>query len=155
MSQTSYPLNQALAFAGMKADARFDEVVSYQADGAVAFGSGVIAGSNAETEVKIPAGNTTGFRGVAVHIHKAPVSGNARYEDTEMVSVLRKGRAWVPVVGTIAMGDAPRLIHTGGNAGAFTAGTTGSSAITGLEFASSYDTSSANAIALLDINLPQ
>jgi hypothetical protein len=53
------------------------------------------------------------------------------------------------------MGDAPRLIHTGGNAGAFTAGTTGSSAITGLEFASSYDTSSASAIALLDINLPQ
>lgn len=154
MSQTSYDLNQGQAFAGMKADARFDEVVSFQAEGAVAFGLGVIRGTAPETEVKIPAGATTGFRGVALHIHKEPVAGLCRYEDTEMVSVLRKGRAWVPVVGTIAVTDTVRLIHTGGNAGMFTAATTGSTAISGLEFAGAYATSGSPAIALLDINLP-
>jgi len=158
MAQTSYDRDQGLAFAGMKADARFDEVVSYQAEGAIAFGLGVVRGTDKERQVIVPNGTTTGMamQGLALYTHKEPVAGAARYEDKEMVSVLRKGRVWVPVVGTITTADAPRIIDTGTDAGKFTAATTDSTAIAGLQFESSYDaTTSDLALALLDVNLPQ
>jgi hypothetical protein len=149
--QTSYDLNMAAAFAGMKADARYDEVISFQAESAIAFGRGVVAGTNAATQVKQPTAGGT-FKGIAVHTHKQPSSaGVARYEDTEMVNVMRKGRVWVEVSGVIALGNAVRMLNSGGQ---FTAATTGSTAISGCEFASAYATSSSPAIALLDINLP-
>lgn len=55
MPQLSYPLNQNEAYAGMKADSRFDEVESFSAIAAIDFGKGVARGqANPETECRLP-----------------------------------------------------------------------------------------------------
>lgn len=153
MPQTSYDLNQGVAYAGMKADARYDEVVSFQAESAIAFGRGVVAGTNASTQVKQPTAGGT-FKGVAVHTHKVPttINGNARYEDTEMVNVMRKGLVWVDCQTGSAIGitTAVRMMDATGK---FTGQTTGSSAISGCAFASTYATTG-TALVALELNLP-
>jgi hypothetical protein len=53
MSQTSYPLNQGVAFAGMKADSRFDEVESFAAEEAIPFGRGVTAEAGDTDSVRL------------------------------------------------------------------------------------------------------
>lgn len=55
MSQTSYNINQGVAYAGMKADSRIDTVESKSAEGAVPFGYGVLSGNeSAVNNVRIP-----------------------------------------------------------------------------------------------------
>lgn len=156
MSQTSYVNEQSVSFAGMLADARFNEIISAAAEGAIAFGTGVVAGTDTVNEVKAPANTSGVFRGIAVHHHKMPVSGVARYEDTEMVSILTKGQAWVNCAtgAAIALSDTPYMIGSGAEAGYFTSATTGTQAMTGLAFASTYATGSTPAMVRIDINKP-
>lgn len=54
MSQTSYSQYMGSAYAGMKADSRFDEVESFAADGAIPFGRGVGAESGNVDTVTLP-----------------------------------------------------------------------------------------------------
>ena len=55
MPQLSYSNDQGEAFAGMKADSRFDEVESFQTLDALDFGVGVVAGeANPATECRLP-----------------------------------------------------------------------------------------------------
>lgn len=54
MSQTAYPLNQPEAFAGLKADTRFDEVETFAAGAAIPFGRGVSAEAGNTSTVVIP-----------------------------------------------------------------------------------------------------
>lgn len=55
--QTSYNRDFGIAFAGMKADIRFDTVESFLAEGAVPFGYGIVAGSDLEKQVRVPSLN--------------------------------------------------------------------------------------------------
>lgn len=56
MSQISYSQDFPVAFAGLKADAGFDRIESFAAEGAVGFGLGVVNGESAD-QVKIPIQN--------------------------------------------------------------------------------------------------
>lgn len=55
MSQTSYDRDQNVAYAGMKADAEFDKVISRVAEGVVPFGSGVGAETGDNEKCRVPA----------------------------------------------------------------------------------------------------
>ncbi len=55
MSQTAYNRDHAESMAGMKADAGFDRVESFSADGAVPFGRGVGYEAGNTTKVRLPA----------------------------------------------------------------------------------------------------
>lgn len=54
MSQTSYSIEQGSAFAGLKADSRFDEVESFAAKGAIQFGRAVAIESGNTKQVTLP-----------------------------------------------------------------------------------------------------
>lgn len=55
MSQTSYPLEQSEAYAGMKVDSRFDTVESHLAEGSIPFGYGLMSGNeDAHRQVRVP-----------------------------------------------------------------------------------------------------
>lgn len=97
MSQTAYNINQPEAFAGMKANAEFDNVESFAAETAagIDFGITVAVGTDAVQQVKVPAAGET-IRGIAVHKHVEKQSnGNALYAQNEAVDVLRKGKIWM------------------------------------------------------------
>ena len=99
--QTNYNFDFNRAFAGMKSDARFDEVVTGIAEGSIGFGYGVVIGT-AQSQVKVPATATDSFRGIALHIHKEQSTAgvqDAQYLDEEAVSVLTQGAVIVPWAG--------------------------------------------------------
>lgn len=54
MSQTSYPFEHDIAYAGLQADSGFDYDVSRTAEGEIGFGLGVVAGTDAEEQVRLP-----------------------------------------------------------------------------------------------------
>lgn len=57
MSQTSYPVEQPVAFRGMKADSRFDLVESFAAAEIIAFGLGIVKNIGVDNKVRLPAAN--------------------------------------------------------------------------------------------------
>ena len=59
MSQTTYSRDFAEAYAGMKADSRFDTVESYSAQNAVDFGRGLVAGDDTDRQIRQPLLNKT------------------------------------------------------------------------------------------------
>lgn len=155
MSQTSYDRNYDAAFAGMKADARYDEVISRQAEGAIDFGRGVVRGTDGEKQCKIPASTSDVFLGLALHRHVQPSGGVARYEDKTTVDVMRKGQAWVKIANVaVSAGDEAYLETGTTSAGVFTNATSGTTLSTGCTFDSDYATSASSQLARLDINEP-
>lgn len=54
MSQTSYIRDHAIAYAGLQADSGFDYDISRVAEGAIGFGLGAVAGTDAEEQVRVP-----------------------------------------------------------------------------------------------------
>ena len=156
MAQLTYTQNQAAAFAGMKGDSRDDTVDSHAAEGAIGFGLAVIAGTDPAVQVKLPAAAGGVFRGVSLQTHVAQTSaGVAAYADHDAVSVLRKGRVWVPVVTAVAVDGHPYFVNTGDDAGKFSAtddGTTDSARAGG--GTAKYVTSTSGAgLALLELDL--
>lgn len=119
--QTTYSQNMNPAYAGMLADLSDKVVDSKAAEGQIGLGFGVVSGTNAEKQVKVPAGSVNGFQGVALYQAKEQgLDGSVVFKDKDTVPVLSKGRAWVPVIGAVAYDGAVYLIHTGANAGKFT-----------------------------------
>jgi len=110
MSQLSYNIDQPEAFAGLKADAGFDRVESFLAEGAIGFGLGLIEGTD-ERQVKIPTSTGSTVRGISLHQQvEQTESGVAEYLDEEAVSVIRQGVVWMRQetsdVGTLVVDDA-------------------------------------------------
>lgn len=89
------------------------------------------------------------FRGIALHIHKAPVNGLARYENTESVSVLRQGVAWSEVSVAVTA-DQDAYVDIAAATAKFTNVSSGNLA-TGGKFRS---TTAGAGIAKVEINLP-
>lgn len=100
MAQLSYNLYQAQAFAGMLGDSRENDILSYSAEGAVAFGKPVVTGTNKERQ-RAPVGTGVGqgalVNGFAVASHtvEQTSAGVAQYNDKVTVPVLRRGAIWV------------------------------------------------------------
>ncbi len=150
MSQTAYNLDMDQAYAGLKVDSRFDHVETDQAEesGGIPFGYGVVAGTNPVTQAKLPDADTDTFRGITLHKHKEPVAGVVEYDDTEPMSVLRQGAAWVVVGEAVAVDAAAYLITASGKFGDTAAGNIATGGFFRTAAAADGD------IAVLEINLP-
>lgn len=149
-AQSDYNINMREAIAGQLAEIKNYDIENGAAEGAIDFGFGVVAGTDAAKQVKLPAADSDVFRGVAGHTHKEQnSSGAARYEDTEAVNVVRKGVVWVETDDAVSIDEAATLeIATG----KFSNNAAGVGFIaTGGVFRSSV---AAAGIAKLEINLP-
>jgi len=154
MSQTSYSVTPGRAVAGMLADSGQDMFhLSRAAEGAaVPFGLAVVAGTNKETQVKIPTATEGFFMGVSLHEHTldAPETGVIAIKET--LSVCRKGRIWVKTNEVVAAGEAVFFVNSGADAGKFrNDNTSADAAPAGVAFAG-YD--AGTGLALLELNLP-
>src|SRR5690606_700283 len=91
------------------------------------------------------------FRGIAVADHNGmDTEGVAKYDAGNAMNAMRRGRAFVPVIGAVAFGDALYLILTGDNKGKFTA-SSGSTLATGVK---ACEAASDGTICKVEINLP-
>ncbi len=154
MSQTSYNAEQGIALAGMKADSRFDEVESFAAESAVAFGLGVIAGTDPAKQVKVAAAVGDTFRGIALHTNKAQtVAGVSQYDDKDTVSVMRKGVAWVPVTDPVTI-DGAAYVDLVTNTGYFTGAATANLTVT-IDAIFRSNKNSATGLAKVEVSMPK
>lgn len=98
------------AFAGMKADARYDLVESFASEGDIPFGVIATQGTSA-TQVKLG-----GEKPLGIALHSHAIVGN--YTQFDSVSVLRQGAAWCVVKegATIAAGEAVKFDPATGQA---------------------------------------
>lgn len=150
--QLSYSQNMKPAIAGTFYDISFRRVDSFAVEGAsgIGLGCGVVAGTDAAVQVKLPAGAVTGFKGVALlQAKEQDASGNVVYIEKDTVPVADLGRVWVPVIGPVSVDGAAYLFHTGANAGKWT-GSSGANqgAITGAKFKTA---TSGDGIAVLEL----
>lgn len=165
MAQTStdtYGFELDRAQAGQKAGAGFDHVESFAAEGAVAFGHGVVAGT-ADNQVAVASADDETFVGISVFTH-AQVQGidltaaegeqystGAEYRDGDAVNVMRKGRVYVEVTDAVTAGaDAYVDVVTNGEEGKFTDVST-SNLPTGGVFRTS---AASGELAVVEVNLP-
>lgn len=107
MSQTSgYGFELTKAQAGQKYDLRPDTVESFAAESALAFGSGVIQGTN-DNQVDVAVAGGT-FMGVAMLdpvIEQDLDGGDTEIPADRPANVLRKGTIWVVANATVAVND--------------------------------------------------
>ena len=116
MTQSTYNAEAAIAFAGMLADS--DAMVrssisrANEEASAVAYGSGVMFGTDPEVQFLLPALTGFEFAGVAVHSHGREDPTAVGPETDEPNELLRKGRIWVVAEEAIAITDDVFLRHT-------------------------------------------
>lgn len=161
MSQTSVA-EQAAYFAGQKADARDDLVVSAVAEGAVPFGKLVVRGTDPEKQGLLPsaAGDVTGVKGhlgISLQSHAMESkagAGDPTYADEEMMSLLRRGAVAVQVEEAVDTTDDVYVRYAAGGdgLGSFRASDPGSEAAI-LPGAKYVRAAGAGGIALVEVNL--
>lgn len=109
--QTSFTVDKTRAYAGMLADASHCDTITKIATSAVPFGYGVVKRASPADGVEqagVPTATadvTARPRGVAVkdESRKGPQSGNVGgYEIGDPMTLLKKGKIWVPVEGAVA-----------------------------------------------------
>lgn len=164
MSQTTYNVFPAEAFAGQVADGDDSTIKSYVADGEVL--PGRLLELTTAGKVRMPQGTGSGLpiAGAAVlrtsSAGNAPISTNSPYPDGKVVPVMRKGRIWLDFNGgSPATGDSLNVKHsstTDTHRGKVTGTTTSSSS--GVEIANAYvqlhKLSAAGDLACVDVNYP-
>lgn len=93
------------------------------ADGALKFGMGVVIGTTAGNQVKVPSATSDKFEGIALNgfSTELDMTGDLVIKNGATVGVLAKGRAWARIKAgiTVAYGDDVYLIASGDNAGLF------------------------------------
>lgn len=165
MAQTdldTYGFELDRAQAGQKADAGYDHVESFAAEGAVPFGYGVVAGT-AANQVQVADDDGDDFVGISLFTHAQQqgidqsaakgeqFSTGAEYRDGDTVNVLRRGRVYVTVTASVSAGDDAYVdVETGGEEGQFTNVSTDNLA-TGGVFRTDADSGE---LAVVEVNLP-
>lgn len=165
MAQTdldTYGFELDRAQAGQQADAGFDHVESFAAEGTVPFGYGVVAGT-ADNQVEVAGDDGDDFVGISLFCHTRPqgidqsaakgeqFSTGAEYRDGDTVNVLRRGRVYVTVTANVSAGDDAYVdVLTSGEEGQFTNVSTDNLAINGI-FRTSADSGE---LAVVEVNLP-
>lgn len=138
--QTSYSRDMAKAIAGTLYDLSYRVVDSYAVEtGPIYPGMGVVGGTDVETQVKVPTATTATIKGIVLlQAKEQNADGTVTFVAKNTVSVLHKGRAWVPVNGPVAADAQAYLVYSGADAGKW-APITGSTAaaITGAKFITS------------------
>lgn len=114
MAQLSYDLYQNAAFAGMLADSRENDILSYSAEGAISFARPVVLGTDkARQVVNVGTGAGQGALvfGVAVATQavEQTSAGVVQYADKTTVSVLRRGAIWVTTQDAVVAGAVANL----------------------------------------------
>lgn len=152
MSQTSYNLYQDAAHVGLLYDNEPYTMVNAAAEGAIPFGSAVVAGTDAEKQVKVPTATSQVFRGITISTWaQEQIAGDGQYLDTDAVNIIKKGVVWVTVNQNVLV-DAPAFfIYTGADAGKFRADATDADAVPTGVFRLS---ANAGELVPLEINLP-
>lgn len=154
MTQLNYRLYMDKGLPGQPADAGFTDKNSFAAENDINFGYAVIAGTDPVNQVKAPVTSPGDFMGISIASMTTTqdANGNGIYRTTKTVSVLRRGRIWVPVIANVVANTAAYYVYSGADAGKFTGTKTGATAFvpTGV-FRSS---ASAGEVAILEINLP-
>lgn len=120
--QTSYEFKPRVALEGNVDNNSLLELDSKSAEAEIGFGRAVVRGTNADRQVKIPAGATPAFFGVAQRIIglENPNDGTferTSYLDKETVSVVRSGYIWVYSEQAVNAGDPVYYRHTAGAGG--------------------------------------
>ncbi len=125
--QTSYNFATTKGVAGGLYDLSpyaVDSRRNESADGTLLFGMGVVVGTAAGNQVKVPSATTDKFEGVAINgfSTELDMDGALIIKKGATVGVLAKGRAWARIKAdiTVAYGDDVYLIASGDNAGLFT-----------------------------------
>lgn len=135
--QTSYG-DMKKGFAGMLADIGDNRIDSYAAESTIPLGSGVVHGTNQESQVKLPDADTGFFAGVCmIQAKEMDAGGTVIYKVGDTVPVLTKGRAWVTAKGSVMAGQDAHLIASGADSGKFTATNSASTITTGAKFKTS------------------
>ena len=167
-NESDYGFSLDAAQAGQKAGLDFDHVESFAAEGAVAFGHGVVAGTDAAKQVAVASADTETFMGVSLFTHKQAqgidmsasmgdqFSTGAEYRDKDTVNVLRRGRVYVEVTAEVDAGDDAYVdVTSDGEEGKFTDaaddGDGNDNLATGGVFRSGADVGE---LAIVEINLP-
>lgn len=151
MVQTAYSEDMAPAVAGLLADGGHSDVISMPAQSDIKPGAGLTLRSGGATVE--PADGSAAFQGVAIRSldREGDAQGDPSYRATDVVSVLRKGRVWVPVQGAVAIGGAAFVDNDGAGAGEFRSNATGAAAVPTGVFRSA---TTGPGLAILEINLP-
>jgi len=125
MAQTSYSLNHAIAFAGMKADSQFSHIAAFSAEAQIAFGLGVTRGTDPEIQSKAISAVGDEFLGITLY-HESQTTGDYTANDPE--AILKRGNAWVPTTGAVVAGE---IAYVNVTTAKFEAGTTLTDVFTG------------------------
>lgn len=160
MSQTSYA-EQAIAFAGMKADAGDDDVLSRLAEVAIPFGKLVILGTDKDRQCKLPGASgdvtTAGLQlGVSLQSHamEQNSASPAQYDVKDAVSVMHKGRVYVKVEEDVTASDPVFVRYAAGGDGVGSFGkTAGTSERAALSKARYLKAALAGGLAVVELDL--
>lgn len=155
MSQTTYDIQAAVAYAGLLAD--FDATTkasvsrANEESSAVAFGKPAVAGTDAEKQFLLPSGAGDTFLGVTVHKMGTQDPTDDGIASEETGEILRRGKIWVVAATQVAVGDDVYWRHTTAP-GTWRNDATDSVKVDGAIWATA--TSGADELAVIDINLP-
>lgn len=126
MAQLSYGYATPKAVAGGIADISDFSVESRrneENDGTLKFGMGVVVGTSAGDQIKIPSASTDKFEGIALNgfTNELGMDGSLSVKKDATVGVMSHGKVWVRVKNseTIAYGDTAYLLYSGDYKGYF------------------------------------
>jgi len=125
MPQTTVSSSPAKATPGLLGDAAHNDAVSAIVDlaGGIMPGLGVVRTANGDFAAALPTATflIAAFLGISVHSHKALINpgnnDNEKYEDEEVMPVLRHGRVWVRVENAFVAGAAAFVRFASGAGG--------------------------------------
>lgn len=114
-AQTSYEINQPVAYAGQVYANHAHEIISLLAEGVIAFGVAVGRGTDAARQAV--AGLGTGYQGVAIRSLEregAINTGDITYKDKEAVGVMKTGWIWAVCPAGCTPGQAVKFTDASG-----------------------------------------
>ena len=114
-AQTSYSINQGVAYAGGIYDLSKSDLISRAAEGDLDFGIVVTRGTDADSQA-IAGGVGTDLLGITVRDvgREGVASGEIMYSDTETAGIMRVGYIWAVCPSGCVPGDAVKYVNATG-----------------------------------------
>ena len=116
-AQTSYEINQAIAYAGLIFAQNPKDIISRDAEGVAGLAFGIVVSRGTDKDRQCIIGGTTGFLGVTVRaLDREGVinTGAIKYNETEAVAIMRNGYIWAVCPTGCVPGDAVNFIEATG-----------------------------------------
>lgn len=159
-AQTSYGFGFPKGVVGGIYDLSHHEVETRQAEGKLVFGVGVVKGTNAGIDVKLPTAGTQreDFEGITVRdsvMVEQEMNGSVSVGDKSTIGVMTEGKIWAGLSDDVktepAYGSTAYLIISGNEAGLFTtaAGNSGTTVDVGVKFGKTSDVPNHIAVVVL------